>query len=158
MSVGMSHGSSPSLARWALVFLLSLAPLLLQNLWADASGRRNAQPCGSSPSGKRVSKTEVFLGLSRPDGSTVSDAEFQRFIDAEATPRFPDGFTVVAGDGQFKDSSGAIIREGARVLVVLYAFEDSRSSKNIEKIRAAYKAMFRQESVLRVDGESCASF
>jgi hypothetical protein len=95
--------------------------------------------------------------LSKPDGSTVSDAEFQRFIDAEATPRLPDGFTVVAGNGQFKDASGTIVREEARVLIVLHAFEDTRSSKSIEKIRAAYKAMFQQQSVLRVDGESCAS-
>jgi Protein of unknown function (DUF3574) len=152
----MSYDSSPRFAVCALVFLLSLAPLLSQSLRTHASDWGNARPCGSSLPGVRVSKSEVFLGLSKPDGSTVSDAEFQRFIDAEA-PRLPDGFTVVAGNGQFKDSSGTIIREEARVLIVLYAFEDSRSSKSIEKIRTAYKAMFQQESVLRVDGESCAS-
>ena len=152
----MSHGSN--LVGLALIFLASLVPFLSQGLWAQPPGERIAQHCGNSPSGKRVSRTEVFLGLSRPDGSMVSDAEFERFIDAEATPRFPDGFTVVTGNGQFKDSGGAIIRERSRVLVVLYPFRDSGSSERIEQIRAAYKAAFRQESVLRVDGESCASF
>ena len=60
--------------------------------------------------------------------------------------------------GQFKDVSGAIVREDARVLVVLYPREDDRSSESIETIRAAYKTQYQQESVLRVDGESCASF
>jgi Protein of unknown function (DUF3574) len=153
----MSHVWSPRFAVFALVFLLSLAPLLSQNLRTHAPGWGNARPCGGALSGVRVSRSEIYLGLSRPDGSRVSDAEFQRFIDAEATPRLPDGFTVVAGNGQFKDFSGAIVREDARVLIVLHAFEDARSSMRIEQIRSAYKATFQQQSVLRVDGESCAS-
>jgi hypothetical protein len=156
MSEGMSHHPSPSFTACLLVFLLSLAPLLSQSLRTHGSVWGNARPCGGSLSGVLVSKSEVFLGLSKPDGSTVTDAEFQRFIDAEATPRLPNGFTVLAADGQYKDSSGATIQERARVLIVLYALEDSRSSKSIDSIRAAYKAMFQQESVLRVDGESCA--
>ena len=154
----MPHSASSGLVGLAVIVLFSLVPSLTQRLGAQAPGEAVAQRCGNSPSAKRVSRTEVFLGLSKPDGSTVTDAEFQRFIDAEATPRFPDGFTVVMGNGQFKDSSGAIVREGARVLVVLYAFEDRLASASIEQIRAAYKAAFRQESVLRADGESCASF
>lgn len=153
----MPHDWSPRFAVFASVFLVSLAPLLSQSLGTHAFGSGKARPCGSALSGVLVSRSEIYLGLSRPDGSTVSDAEFQRFIDAEATPRLPDGFTVVAGNGQFKDSSGAIVREDARVLIVLHAFRDARSSRSIEQIRAAYKAMFQQQSVLRVDGESCAS-
>ena len=153
----MSTDWSPRVAVWAVGLLLSLAPLLSQSPTTHASVWGSQRPCGSALSSVRVNKSELFLGLSKPDGSTVSDAEFQRFIDAEATPRLPDGFTVVAGNGQFKDASGTIVREEARVLIVLYAFEDARSSKRIEQIRAAYKAMFQQQSVLRVDGESCAS-
>lgn len=153
----MSHDPPASVTGYALVLLLAIAPLLTQSLWAQASGRVNMQPCGGSLPGKRVSKSEIFLGLSKPDGSTVSEAEFQRFIEHEATPRLPGGFTVVAGNGQFKDSGGAIVREGARILIVLYPLNDRHSSKSVESIRAAYKAMFHQESVLRVDGESCAA-
>jgi hypothetical protein len=85
-----------------LVFLLSLAPLLSQSLRTHGSVWGNARPCGGSLSGVLVSKSEVFLGLSKPDGSTVTDAEFQRFIDAEATPRLPNGVTVLAANGRTK--------------------------------------------------------
>ena len=114
--------------------------------------------CTASLAGKPFHRTEVLLGLSKPDGSTVTEAEFQRFIDTEVTPRFPDGFTVVAGSGQFKGSDGAIVQESARVLVVLHPVADSRSSQSIEEIRASYKYHHQQHSVARVDGESCASF
>jgi hypothetical protein len=153
----MSSDWSPRFAVCSLVFLLALAPLLAQTPQTHAAGWGNARPCGSSLSSVPVSRSEIYLGLSKPDGSKVSDAEFRRFIDTEVTPRLPDGFTVVAGNGQFKDSSGTIVREESRVLIVLHALEDARSSKHIEAIRTAYKAAFQQQSVLRVDGASCAS-
>jgi hypothetical protein len=152
----MSNGSSPSFVACVLALLLALAVPQAQSLWAHSPGRAGAEPCGSPLPGVRVSRTELFLGLSMPGGSTVSDAAFQRFVDAEVSPRLPDGFTIVAGQGQFRAASGAIAREPARVLVVLHPSGDRRTSSDIERIRAAYKEAFRQESVLRVDGESCA--
>ena len=43
-------------------------------------------------------------------GGEVSEAEFQKFLDREITPRFPDGLTVYEADGQFLDSTGTLIR------------------------------------------------
>lgn len=45
-------------------------------------------------------RTELYFGTGRPDGSVVSDAEFQQFVDIQVTPRFPDGLTLLAGYGQ----------------------------------------------------------
>ena len=158
--MSMSHHWFSQLSCLGLVGLMAVAqPLYSQRVGADGQDPNGAAQCGRSFTGERVARSELFLGLSQPDGSTVSDAEFLRFIDAEATPRLPGGFTVVAGQGQFTDPrDGAIVRERARVLVVLYPLRDVASSERIEEIRAAYKAAFRQQSVLRVDGESCASF
>jgi hypothetical protein len=114
--------------------------------------------CANLSSGTHSIRTELFMGLLTQDGIMVSEREFSRFIDSEVTPRFPQGFTVVAGNGQFQTASGAIIREAARVLVVFYPSEDEQSEAKIEAIRASYKAQYRQQSVLRVDGEACASF
>lgn len=152
---------SPEIFNRSLVclafVLAAFAPLLAQSLPA-ALAPGEEQHCGKSLAGKRYNRTELYLGMATPDGATVSDAEFQRFVDAQVTPRFPAGFTIVAASGQFKDYRGAIVRENARVLVVLYPLEDGQSSESIETIRAYYKVEYRQESVLRVDGESCASF
>jgi hypothetical protein len=155
----MPHRLSSQIACFGIVALLASAqPLFSQRLRADGPDASGPTECGRALPGKRVSRTEIFLGLSKPDGSTVTEAEFQHFIDTEVAAQLPDGFTIVAGHGQFKDARGAIIRERARVLVVLHPVQDGASSERIEKVRAAYKATFRQESVLRVDGESCASF
>jgi hypothetical protein len=152
----MSNSFSPSFSAYVAALLLAVVIPQSRNLWVDASGRGDAQSCGTAHGGVRVSRTEVFLGMSKPDGSTVSDAAFQRFVDAEVTPRLPEGFTIVAGNGQFRDPSGAIVKEPARVLVALYPFQNRGSSAGIERIRAAYREAFQQTSVLRVDGDSCA--
>lgn len=68
MSGSMSNGSSPSFAACTLALLLALALPQSQSLWAHSPGRAGAQPCGGSLAGVRVSRTELFLGLSKPDG------------------------------------------------------------------------------------------
>jgi len=157
MSQNMLPQPSRDLTGFAVVLVCLLA-LLSERLWATPDDQGIRQPCAASSIGKRFNRTELLLGLSKHNGSTVTDAEFQHFIDTEVTPRFPEGFTIVPGSGQFKDSRGLIIRESARVLVVLYPSSDRRSSQHIDEIRATYKDRHQQESVVRVDGESCASF
>ena len=68
------------------------------------------------------------------------------------TPRFPDGLTLLKGNGQFRGEDGVIIKEDSFVLILLYPLEDFRdSSRKINVIRERYKDQFQQESVLRVD-------
>ena len=102
-------------------------------------------------------RTELYFGLSRNNGPDITEEEFQRFIDTKVTPRFPDGLTLINAKGQFKDSTGTIIQEGSKLLILLYPF-NKESNQNVEKIRTDYKDDFQQESVLRVDEQSCVSF
>jgi hypothetical protein len=96
-------------------------------------------------------RTELFFGTDKPDG-VVTDEQFQAFLDNQITPRFPDGLTVVKGDGQFRDSTGEIIKEASFILILLYPIESVKdSSRRIESIRRCYLLQFQQESVLRVD-------
>lgn len=88
----------------------------------------------------------------------VTDEEFERFLKSEITPRFPDGLTLLADTGQFKNPKGEIIQEKSRLLILLYPFGESGSSERIEQVRDAYKSTFSQESVIRADGLSCISF
>ena len=39
-------------------------------------------------------RSELYLGLARPDAGSVSDAEWRSFLDEVVSPRFPDGFTT----------------------------------------------------------------
>ncbi|HEY7545760.1 MAG TPA: DUF3574 domain-containing protein [Blastocatellia bacterium] len=97
-------------------------------------------------------RTELFFGTQKPDGSEVTSKEWKKFLNNEITPRFPDGLTVLTGSGQFRNSTGEIIKETSRVLILLYPVgAQMESSFKIEQIREAYKQMFQQESVLRAD-------
>jgi hypothetical protein len=102
--------------------------------------------------GERFARTELFFGSAKPDGFEVTAEEFQRFLDDEITPRFPDGLTLFMGLGQFRGSSGVIIQERSMLLILLYPVETlGDSSVKIEQIREAYKKLFQQGSVLRAD-------
>ncbi|MGH8650906.1 MAG: DUF3574 domain-containing protein [Gammaproteobacteria bacterium] len=126
---------------------------------AVALAYRDAQAVCSAPlSGEPFARTELFFGLSKSDGSTISALQFRRFLRDTATPLFPDGLTVLSGLGQFKDPSGRIIREGARLVILLYPLDAAGASEEIDAIREAYKEKFEQQSVLRTDTIDCVSF
>jgi hypothetical protein len=108
---------------------------------------------GSSP----MARVELFFGLGRRDGGTISDADWAAFLEAEVTPRFPAGLTVLSAYGQWRGDGGPLTKEATRVLLVWYAAAPDSDHK-IEAIRAAYRERFSQESVMRVDGRSCVSF
>jgi hypothetical protein len=107
--------------------------------------------------GEIFARTELLFGLSRANGPDITEEEFQAFIDLEVTPRFPEGLTLLAGNGQFQDSTGNIIQEGSKLLILLYPFSKDRSAL-VDEVRAEYKSAFQQQSVLRVDEHSCVSF
>jgi hypothetical protein len=115
------------------------------------------QLCSNIPASKPVARTELFFGLHKPSGIEVNSGEFQRFLDREVTPRFPDGFTVISGQGQFKDTRGVILQERSKLLILLYPIAATNERK-IEQIRKAYITAFQQQSVLRTDNLSCAAF
>lgn len=102
--------------------------------------------------GELFVRTELFFGSAKADGSDVSEEAFQRFLDTEVTPRFPEGLTLFSGRGQFRNSIGTIVEERAKMLILLYPVSTREdSSLKIEQIRHAYKKAFQQESVMRAD-------
>lgn len=103
--------------------------------------------CAALSKGAWVQDT-LYFGLSRPGGS-VSDEDWQAFVDAEVTPRFPDGMTQIPASGQWKAKDGLVVKEGTRVLVLLHT-RDKASDDAVQALRQAYKNRFQQESVLRV--------
>ena len=107
------------------------------------------------PRAHRFIRTELFFGTATPD-EPVSDERFRAFLDAEVTPRFPDGLTVLNASGQWR-AAGGVTKEQARILVIWHDRFPSRDA-DIEAIRSAYKQRFDQESVLRIDSVSCVSF
>jgi len=135
-----------SIALSLLVATSQRAPGLLQD--SASTCRASATP---------MARLELLFGMSRADGRSVAESEWQMFVDREVTPRFPQGLTVMSGSGQWRSSDGTIAKERSRMLIVWYPTR-GESEASIEAIRSAYKARFSQESVMRVDSSSCVSF
>ena len=96
-------------------------------------------------------RTELYFGMDKPTGGTVSEEEWQKFVAEIVTPRFPEGFTVDDALGQYLDGK-TLIREKSKQLILIYPRKlKTASSRKIEEIRAAYIKAFDQKSVLRVD-------
>jgi len=131
----------------------SPAPVIAQ-AEAQAQERtmiRRPIPLAARNGSLNFARTELFFGTAKPDG-VVTDEDFFAFLDEQITPRFPDGLTLLKGDGQFRGEDNVIVKEDSFVLILLYPLEDFRdSSRKINAIRRLYRAQFQQESVLRVD-------
>jgi hypothetical protein len=97
----------------------------------------------------------LYFGLSRP-GGTVSEAQWQAFVDEEVTPRFPGGLTQWQATGQWRES-GPVLKEDSRVLQILHP-AGSAADEKIQALRSIYKKRFGQSSVLRVKNEVSADF
>ena len=104
-----------------------------------------------------MERTELFFGLSVPDQGQLGQQQWQSFVDESITPRFPDGFTVIDADGQWRDSSGKISHERSKVLLILHP-HDAKSIEKLDEIRSEYKKRFSQESVIRETSDAWVSF
>lgn len=103
-------------------------------------------------------RSELYFGTSKPNNEQVTEAEFSAFVDNQVTPRFPDGLTLLNGYGQFRTSAGVLVRETSYVLILFYPPQMQDANRRIQELRDIYKALFSQESVLRVDSFSFVSF
>jgi hypothetical protein len=135
-----------------------VAPAIAANVSPIPAATLAASAKAPAQVGELWRRTELFFGTSKPDGSAVTEEALNQFVDAEITPRFPDGLTALTGYGQFKNSAGVIIQEQSVMLILLYPPNMREANSRIEEIRSAYKEAFQQESVLRVDSFARVSF
>lgn len=119
-----------------------LAPLLLA---ACASVPRRDEP--PAPSAWQLDR--LYFGRAIGDTGRVSDSAFAVFLRDVVTPRLPDGFTVLHGEGQWRSGAGTVVREPA-VLLEFVHHPDAASERALGELIADYKRRFAQESVMRL--------
>ena len=134
----------------AAAILAVLAPAV-----TPPASRAETPPCpaGTEP----FTEYRLFFGRSGGLVETVSEAAWSSFLADEITPRFPDGLTVLDAAGQWRDSSGTLVRERTKLVIILAGPGDA-GMRRTDEIAQAYKRTFDQEAVLRVVGTACASF
>lgn len=140
------------LTRMSLVVGFSVTCALPVVAQPDAGLSSAACRAGSSP----MARTELIFGSERGSHPSVTHAEWKKFVDDEIAPRFPNGFTVLDGEGEWHGNRG-IVREQSHVLILWYRASAEQQNK-IEALRSIYEKRFQQSSVPRIDGSDCVSF
>ncbi|MBF2065360.1 MAG: DUF3574 domain-containing protein [Calothrix sp. C42_A2020_038] len=106
---------------------------------------------------KTLIKDELYFGLSKPGGQTVSEVEWQQFLNCVITPRFKEGLTVMDANGQYLSNSGKLTKEKSKLIILVYE-ANSTKNKMVQETISTYKKTFQQESVLRVTSNVHVSF
>ena len=88
----------------------------------------------------------------------VSDAQWMQFLDREVTPRFPDGLSVQNVYGQWKGAHDRTPERGRSKLLIIDYPETAENEARIDSIRAAWKQMTGEQSVLKVTIPADVSF
>ncbi len=101
----------------------------------------------------------VYFGLEKGSGVTLTEEEWQSFLADTVTPHFPDGLTVLDARGQWFDTTeGRLYRESTKLLNVLVpadGVEDSVAA--VRNISDIYKAQFNQQAVFYTSLPACAA-
>lgn len=138
--------------------LLALSLLLgAGGLWLGLAQGPAVDRIACRPGADAYRRVELVFGLARKDRPDITEEDWRQFLDREVTPRFPDGLTVLAGSGQWRNAAGVAVKEPSRLLLV-WAKPAGDFDARIEAIRAAWKNAHQQESVLRAERADCVSF
>lgn len=146
-----------------LSFLVLIAPLGCMRTVATAAPDKAPTLAGDAAhpgSAKGWVDTRLYFGLGPADHpeSGVSEAAWSAFLDKEVTPRFPAGLSVLDVYGQWQ-SKGAKTPERLRSKLLVIDYIDSAENRaKIDAIRAAWKKMTGDESVMRVTEPAEVSF
>lgn len=103
-------------------------------------------------------REELTFGSDIPDGGSVTELDWQNFLADIVTPRFPQGFSVSSGYGQYRMRNGEIVKEKNWVVVIYLAPWTPEHELAIDEIIQTYKKRFKQESVLRATSTARVRF
>jgi hypothetical protein len=115
---------------------------------------------GAHPGAAHWVRSELYFGVgpAGPMEGGVGETRWRVFLDREVTPRFPDGLSVFEAYGQWRGTGKTEpSREHSKVLVILH--EDTNANRAaLDAIRAAWKALTHEQSVLLVSQPAEVSF
>ena len=114
----------------------------------------NAPHCGG---GAHAAVMDLlYFGSGRPHGPDVTEQEWTGFVHDEIAPRFPQGFSLLEAQGQWRNADGSTAHEQTHVLQLVHP-ADARSEQAVAEIADRYKTQFAQEAVLRLRAAACMS-
>ena len=91
--------------------------------------------------------TEIYFGRHFSARGEITDQQFAQFLSDHVTPAFPAGMTVYDAYGQAQHSSGEIVKQKTKVVVLVH--KNSKADDDaINKIITAYRSQFGNPQVM----------
>lgn len=104
-----------------------------------------------SCSSSKYIETCLYFGQTRPDGSMITEKEWNDFKENHIIKVFKEGNSVFSSVGNWYDTAAhKMITEPSYMVVYNYK-KSSLISRQIDSLANLYKKLFNQQSVLRVD-------
>ena len=91
--------------------------------------------------------TEIYFGRHYLAHKEVSEHQFGEFLSKVVTPLFPLGMTVYDAYGQMQHSSGDIVKQKTKVVLLVHQNSQADDEK-IKKIIDTYRSMFDNPQVM----------
>jgi hypothetical protein len=142
--------------KLALALALVAAPLAVP-MMAQAKAPAAVAAATCAPHLHRATTAELYFGRDIGAEFGVTDEDWRSFIDAEISPRFPDGLSVTDVFGQWRGPKGDFVREPTKAVMLVLAGAHDEGAK-LRAIRDAYKTRFHQDSVMLIERSACVSF
>jgi len=136
---------------------MRLTLLTLVILLALAACQPPAPAAGCPAGTESWDRVELFFGREIPGGGTVSEEDWQTYVQEVLSPAFPDGLTVLEGEGRWLSPTGEHFVENSFV-VYIYLPADSTENRRVDDVTAVYKQRFKQETVLYTHSGACLAF
>ena len=106
----------------------------------------------------RMMETGLYFGQSKPDGSMITQEEWDNFKATQIARIFKEGSTTETATGSWYDPVSHKLISEPTYIVTYYHKKSPFISMQIDSLRNLYKSRFQQQSVLRVDKKIKASF
>ena len=130
---------------WQPKFRYLLFALMMKTGFALFASLLLLSSCGSV----RQIETGLYFGLSKPRG-IITPNEWAQFSQTELGRVFPSGFTELDASGKWRGAGDSLISEPSKLVIAIHK-KDKSLDILIDSACIAYKKLFQQEAVMRVD-------
>ena len=110
------------------------------------------------PAEQHMLVAELFLARDVKGRQLLTDAEWAEFAAQTIAPNFPDGFTLLDGEGQWRNPQTGQIASGRTKILFVAAKPEPDLSRRLSGVIDAYKTQFHQQSVGIITRDTCAAF
>lgn len=99
------------------------------------------------PKSSQWYSTEIYFGRHFSYRGEITGHQFEEFLARYVTPLFPAGMTVYDAYGQMRHSSGEIVHQKTKVVVLVH-MNSKADDEAINKIISAYRSQFGNPQVM----------